>query len=127
MDKNAKLKDETQEDFDREHRAAQAALCRKRIPIPEGKTMRYQSTVDQSERYMCDKVWVDRLTGHEVLRYDAADPANTNSYYGAVPDENSFIRRGLDYYALIDIKDAKQMPQFSVYYDGEFDDDSFDY
>lgn len=70
------MNDDAQEDFDREHRAAQAALNRKRIPIPEGKTMRYESTMDSSERYMCDKVWIDRLTGNEVLRYDAADPAN---------------------------------------------------
>ena len=115
--------DDAQEDFDREHRAAQAALQRKRIPIPKGMVMRYESTMDQSERYMCDKVWIERLTGQEVFRYDAADPANTNSYYGARPDEESFIRRGLDYYALIDIKDAKPMPRFEVYYDG----DEYDY
>lgn len=111
--------DEAQKDFEREHRAAQAALQRKHIPIPEGKTMRYQSTMDSSDRYLCDKVWIDRLTGQEVLRYDAADPANTNSYYGARPDEESFIKRGLDYYALIDVRDAKPMPKFSIYYDEE--------
>lgn len=116
------MRDEAQEDFDREHRAAQAALHRKRISIPEGKTMRYQSVYDESESHMCDKVWIDRLTGQEVFRYDAADPANTNSYYGARPDEESFVKRGLDYYALIDVKDAKPMPRFPVYYDGEYDD-----
>lgn len=113
---------EAQKDFDNENRLAQAALHRKRIKIPEGMTMRYEATMDESDRYMCDKVWIDRLTGKEVFRYDAADPANTNSYYGARPDEESFIHRGLDYYALIDAKDAKPMPRFPVYYDGEYDD-----
>jgi len=90
--------DEAEEDFQREHRYAQAALNRKRIEIPAGKVMRYESTYDQSEERMCDKVWIDRLTGREVMRYDAADPANTNSYYGARPDEESFVRRGQDIY-----------------------------
>lgn len=113
--------DDAQEDFEREHRAAQRALQRRRIEIPPGKTMRYASTYDESERYMCDKVWVDRLTGREVMRYDAADPANTNSYYGARPDEDSFVRRGLDFYELIDVKDAKPLPRFPVYDDGSYD------
>lgn len=111
--------DEAQADFEREHRYAQAALQRKRIEIPDGMTMRYECTYDMSEDLMCDKVWIDRLTGAEVLRYDAADPANTNSYYGARPDEESFIRRGLDIYAVIDTKAAKPLPQFPVYDDGQ--------
>ena len=113
--------DEAQEDFDREHRLAQAALNRKRVDIPEGKVLRYEYTYDEREDF--DKVWIDRLTGKEVLRYDAADPANTNSYYGARPDEESFVKRGLDIYALIDATDAKPMPRFPVRYYGEYDDD----
>ena len=116
-------RDEAQEDFDREHRYAQAALNRRRVEIPDGHVMRYEFTYDSSEDLMCDKVWIDRLTGNEVLRYDAADPANTNSYYGARPDEESFIRRGLDIYAVIDAKDAKPLPQFPVYNDGFYDFD----
>lgn len=115
------MRDESQEDFDREHRAAQAALCRKHVSLPDGKVMRYESIYDQSERHMCDLVWIDRLTGAEVMRYDAADPANTNSYYGARPDEESFVRRGLDIYAVIDRASAKPLPQFSVYDDGFYD------
>ncbi len=113
--------DDAQKDFAREHRYAQRALQRKRVDVQAGKVMRYEYVYDQSEEFMCDKVWIDRLTGGEVMRYDAADPANTNSYYGARPDEESFIRRGLDIYALIDAKDAKPLPRFRVYddcYDG---------
>jgi hypothetical protein len=116
--------DGAQEDFEREHRYAQAALQRKRTKVPRGKTMRYEYVYDASEECMCDKVWIDRLTGSEVMRYDAADPANTNSYYGARPDEESFVRRGLNIYQLIDIEKAKQLPQFPVYYHAEdFGDD----
>lgn len=118
--------DDAQADFDREHRYAQAALQRKRFDVPDGMVKRYEFVYDESEDLMCDKVWVDRLTGREVLRYDAADPANTNSYYGARPDEESFIRRGLDIYAVIDAKDAKPLPQFPVYDDGRFDYDESD-
>lgn len=108
-------KDEAQEDFDREHRMAQRALQRKRVTVPAGKVMRYEYVYDQSEECMCDKVWIDRLSGNEVMRYDAADPANTNSYYGARPDEELFVKRGLDIYALIDAKDANPLPRFPVY------------
>jgi hypothetical protein len=119
--------DEAQEDFEREHRYAQAALNRKRVEIPDGKVQRYDFVYDESEDLMCDKVWIDRLTGHEVLRYDAADPANTNSYYGARPDEESFVRRGLDIYALIDAASAKALPRFPVYDDGRYESaDDFD-
>jgi hypothetical protein len=113
--------DEAQEDFDREHRAAQRALQRKHIEVPAGKVMRYERVYDESEECMCDKVWIDRLTGQEVMRYDAADPANTNSYYGARPDEDAFVRRGLDIYEVIDAEKAKPLPHFRVYDDGRFD------
>ena len=116
---NAEI-DEAQEDFDREHRYAQAALNRKRVPIPDGKVMRYEYTYD--EREDCDKVWVDRLTGNVVLRYDAADPANTNSYYGARPDEEFFVRKGLDIYEVIDATAAKPMPHFPRRDYGGWDD-----
>ncbi len=114
--------DEALEDADREHRYAQRALNRKRIDIPEGKTLRYEYTYDESDRYTCDKVWIDRLTGKAVMRYDAADPANTNSYYGARPDEEAFVRRGLDIYAVIDADKAKPMPRFPAYDCGGYDD-----
>lgn len=97
-------------DFDRWHRLTQRALQLKRINVPDGRVRRYEYVYD--EEYMCNKVWVDRLTGKEVMRYDAADPANTNSYYGARPDEEFFVRRGLDIYATIDASDAKPLPRF---------------
>ena len=114
--------DDAEDDFEREHRYAQAALQRKRVSICDGMVMRYEYVYDQSEYLMCDKVWIDRLTGKEVMRYDVADPANTNSYYGACPDEESFVARGLDIYAQIDAASAKLLPQFSVYDDGRYCD-----
>lgn len=113
--------DEAQLDFEREHRYAQAALQRRHIDVPDGKAKRYEYVYDESEERMCDKVWIDRLTGREVMRYDAADPANTNSYYGARPDEEYFVRRGLDIYELIDAASAKPLPQFHVYDYGAVD------
>lgn len=115
------MRDEAQEDFDREHRYAQRVLQRKIIPIPNGKTMRYVRVMDASEECMADNVWIDRLTGKEVFRYDAADPANTNSYYGARPDEEMFVNKGLDYYELISLEQAKPVPVFPVYDDGRWD------
>ena len=112
--------DEALEDADREHRLAQAALNRKRVAIPDGKVQRYESTYD--EREDCDKVWIDRLTGKEVMRYDAADPANTNSYYGARPDEEFFVKKGLDIYELIDAFLAKPMPRWPARDYGGYDD-----
>jgi hypothetical protein len=109
--------DDAREDEAREFRYAQAALQRKYVKPPAGKTLRYEHVLDESERYICDKVWIDRLTGKEVLRYDAADPANTNAWYGARSDEESFIAKGLDIYAMIDTKDAKPLPQFPAYDD----------
>lgn len=117
MNEKTEEVNETFEDEAREHRLAQKALQRKRIKIPDGKTFRYEFVYDESMDCMCDKVWIDRLTGNEVLRYDAADPANTDSYYGARPDEESFVKRGLDIYEVIDEPDARPLPQFP-YYDG---------
>ena len=114
--------DEALEEADNEHRLAQRALRLKSIAIPEGKIRRYHPTVDESDRYTCDVVWVDRLTGKEVFRYDAADPANTNSYYGAESDESRFKKRDLDPYELIDKEQAKPMPVFYRYDDWEDDD-----
>ena len=122
--------DEAQEDFDREHRyACRPHFQRKRIDAPAGKHDNALRALlyDQSEEFMCDKVWIDRLTGKEVMRYDAADPANTNSYYGARPDEECFVRRGLDYYELIAADKAMPLPQFPVYDDGRWDDQGEEY
>lgn len=43
-----------------------------------------------------DAVWIDCTTGAEVMRYDAADPANTEESYGAIPDSQCFANKGLD-------------------------------
>jgi len=62
---------------------------------------RYVRSVDQgsgsvefSTKY--DIVWTDRLSGKEVLRYDGADPANTNPAYGARSDFEVLADRGID-------------------------------
>jgi hypothetical protein len=119
--------DEAQEDFDREHRLAQRALRLDRTEIPEGKVRRYESTSDCSAPDLADVLWIDRMTGKEVFRYDGADPANTNSYYGAMSDEEMFRRAERDPYELIDAAVAKPMPKFAVYDDGSYDDGPDDY
>lgn len=120
-DESSEEPDTAQEELEHEHRLAQAGLRRKCIDIPAGKVMRYDYVYDESEERMCDKVWIDRLAGNEVMRYDAADPANTDAWRGARPDEESFVRRGLDIYELIDAEAAKPLPRFPRY------DDFYDY
>ena len=112
---------EALEDLAREHRYEQAALRLRRQDIPAGKVARYASVTDMSDETLCDVVWVDRSTGKEVIRYDGADPANTNSYYGAIGDEEMFRRLGLDPYETIDEAIAKPLPIFPVYDGGWWD------
>jgi hypothetical protein len=100
--------DDAQEDFDREHRYAQAALYLKRIAVPAGMVRRYYQDAEAPDDTTYDIVWIDRLTGRVVIRYDGADPADTNSYYGAPSEEERFHRRGLDPYELIDEAKAKE-------------------
>lgn len=57
---------------------------------------RYARHYDEPDETTFDVVWVDRLTGKTVLRYDGADPANTNPAYGAKPDRDVFASKGLD-------------------------------
>ncbi len=100
-------RDYAQEEFENEHRLAQAALRLRRIEVPEGMIRRYRSYTDECDiANICDQVWVDQLTGKEIIRYDLADPANTNSYYGAISDEEMFRRRDLDPYEVIPAADA---------------------
>lgn len=49
-----------------------------------------------------DVVYIDRLTGKEVERYDGADPANTRFDYGATPDSVIFANRGMNIKEMID-------------------------
>lgn len=67
---------------------------------------RYVQTHDAPDQYTYDIIWTDRLTGKVVMRYDGADPANTNPSYGAVPDETCFARKGLDINAEIELEQA---------------------
>lgn len=58
----------------------------------------------------CDNVWIDRLLDKEVLRYDAADPANTSPHYGATPDGTTLAGKGCDLTEVIPLADSKVSP-----------------
>lgn len=51
-----------------------------------------------------DVLYIDRTTGQCVMRYDGADPANTNPSYGAIPDREALERLGYNLDEEIDIK-----------------------
>jgi hypothetical protein len=83
---------------------------RSATPLGDGtQVARYLKVMDLRGGY-CDNVWIDRLTGKEVMRYDAADPANTNPYYGAEADGDILQRSGCDISELIDSSEAKAFP-----------------
>lgn len=63
---------------------------------------RYVKTHDAPDEYTYDAIWTDRLTGQVVMRYDAADPANTNPAYGAKPDSECLANLGHDINAEIE-------------------------
>jgi hypothetical protein len=73
----------------------------------DGLVARYWRGHDCPDKYTCDVVYIDRMTSKEVMRYDGADPANTQFDYGAQTDEDCFIRKGLDLYAMIRPDQAK--------------------
>lgn len=56
---------------------------------------------------ICDEGCIDRLTGQEVVRYDAGDPANHNPAYGGWSKNEYLIRKGCDPEAAIDISQSK--------------------
>jgi hypothetical protein len=67
------------------------------LPIATKTTVpRYFKGWDCPDSTTADVVYIDRLTGEEVMRYDGADPANTRFDYGARPDADYFAKRGLD-------------------------------
>jgi len=96
--------DEALEDEAREYRLAQSAHNREScVPFPSnGLVPRYFKGLDCPDDYTADVVYIDRLTGREVMRYDGADPANTNPYYGATTDSECFRRKGLNIGEMID-------------------------
>ena len=65
--------------------------------------LRYLRTTDQPDDFTYDILYIDRLTGKTVLRYDGADPANTKASYGAISDEECFRRMGCNINEEIDI------------------------
>lgn len=77
------LRNEQQYAF-REHAAGSS------VPFAEdGKIAKYLKFVDygyDGDEY--NVVYVDRTTGQQALKYDGADPANTNPFYGAQPDSH---------------------------------------
>lgn len=103
------MRDEAQEDYDREYRYAQNEHNKNsRAPADTAeRRARYYRFYDQDDDTMCDVVWVDRTTGQRVMRYDAADPANTNPYYGATSDGDCFKKKGLDIKEMVPASEVK--------------------
>jgi hypothetical protein len=62
---------------------------------------RYARSTFEDERTY-DIIYTDRLTGTVVMRYDGADPANTNPAYGAKSDSEYLASRGHDINAEIE-------------------------
>src|SRR5262249_26031203 len=67
---------------------------------------RYIRSIDAPDEYTHDIVYTDRLTGKVVMRYDGADPANTNPHYGARPDSECMASRGHDIDAEIEAEQS---------------------
>jgi hypothetical protein len=59
---------------------------------------------EEPDDYTHDIIWIDRVTGNVVLRYDGADPANTRASRGAITDEEVFRRRGMDLNEEVEIR-----------------------
>lgn len=85
---------------------------------------RYFKGMDCPDDTTADVVYIDRLTGKEVMRYDGADPANTRFDYGARPDADYFAKRGLDIKEMIDpakavisLQECSNRMRFNVYDD----------
>jgi len=77
-----------------------------------------------------DVLYTDRTTGKIVLKYDGADPANTNPDYGAESDSDVLARKGLDIDARIEESLCMfPVPQNTVnaYAEAEFGCEEADY
>ena len=90
--------DEFLEEERYEHRLQQQDHDRRsRPPASRGDLVaRFFKGLDCPDSTTADVFYIDRTTGQEVMRYDGADPANTNPYYGATPDADRLARRGYD-------------------------------
>lgn len=71
--------------------------------IATGLVRRYERRTDEPDEYTYDILYVDRLTGKVVMRYDGADPANTSAAYGASSDEDCFKAKGLDFHEEVEV------------------------
>lgn len=78
-------------------------------PIRDGVINRFYRHTDTGEDDLdCDYVWIDRTTDAEVLRYDAADPANRPPL--GPSDEECLAQRGFDINEEIAISRCKTKP-----------------
>lgn len=123
------------EDYRNEQRYHDSVGRPKRV---EGMVARYWWGYDCPDSTTCDKVYIDRLSGKEVGRYDAADPANTRFDYGAPTDADWFSRMGLTLGELVRPEDcvlteaecqarmAVSYSEYDDYYDDYDDDPIFD-
>src|SRR5580698_4397370 len=87
---------------------------------------RYHKLYDMPDKFTCDVVYVDRLTGKEIMRYDGADPANTNPEYGAEPDSECFANRGLNLRERIEASKAVPEGSYINRYETEQGWDDYD-
>lgn len=132
-------RDEALEDEQREYRYAQNAHNADSRPASpaNGKIARYYKGMDQSSDLGGAYVfYIDRTTGERVLDYDAADPANTNPYYGARSDGEHLRAHGHDLKELIDPGQAVitedelralNKPRDDDWLDEDWEDDEDDY
>lgn len=113
----------------REWEYAQASLKRGKVECSHGQVPRYVEMYQEAYTDY-DIVWFDRKTGKEAFRYDGADPANTNSYYGACSDEQMFRDRNLNIYETLDRSEIKPVSNRHLRHKSRFDrinEDSGDY
>lgn len=77
--------------------------------VREGVINRYYKEIDRGpDDEDCDVVYYDRLDGRQVMRYDAADPANRPPL--GPSDEECFYRKGRDINEEIPISRCMVMP-----------------
>lgn len=112
----------------REWEFAQASMKRGKVECSESQVPRYVEMYQEAYTDY-DIVWFDRKTGKEIIRYDGADPANTNSYYGACSDEEMFRGRSLDIYETIDRSEVKPASNTHLRHRSSFDkiDEDFEH
>jgi hypothetical protein len=91
------------EETENEHQLCQADFNRRSaVGKPEGGLVaRFWRGTETPNCREANRVIIDLVEGKIVERYDAADPANTNPYYGAMDDGEAMSRKGYDIKELV--------------------------